>query len=113
MLKPAVLAVALCVCLLPTRTVAQNPQDNNNQLKEVQIAAGAFSMAEPIPAWVEPIAIPEATHVNPVVLRLSDTQYRIDDTPIVYVRRALIINDPASLTSAGQISIPFVPSTIN
>jgi lipoprotein NlpI len=108
MLKPAVLAVALCVCLLPTKTVAQNPQDNN-QLKEVQIAAGAFSMAEPTPNWVEPIAIPEANHVNPVVLRLSDTQYRIDDTPIVYVRRALIINDPASLTSAGQISIPFVP----
>src|SRR5262245_11660089 len=108
MLKPAVLAVALCSCFLPNSADAQNPQENI-QLKEVQIATGAFSLADPIPAWVELIAIPEASQIQSVVLRLADTQYFIDGVPIAYVRRALMINDAAALSSAGQIAIPFVP----
>jgi lipoprotein NlpI len=103
-----VLALVLCVCLLQSKAVGQTPQENV-QLKEVQIAAGAFSLADPIPAWVEPVAIPEASQAHPIVLRLADTQYLIDDTPIVYVRRALMVNDAALLTAAGQIAIPFVP----
>jgi lipoprotein NlpI len=108
MIKCAVLAIPLCVCLLPATARAQNLQENI-QLKEVQIAAGAVSLADPIPAWVELIAIPEASQVHSVVLRLADTQYLIEGTPIVYVRRALMINDAAALSSAGQISIAFVP----
>lgn len=107
-LKAPVLAVVLCVCLLLARAEAQTPQDNT-QLKEVQIAAGAFSLADPIPAWVEPVAIPDANQAHSVVLRLADNQYLIDDAPVIYVRRALMVNDAASLSSAGQISIPFVP----
>ena len=107
-LKAPVLAVVLCVCLLLARAEAQPPQDNA-QLKEVQIAAGAFSLADPIPSWVEPVAIPEANQTHPVVLRLADNQYLIDDAPVIYVRRALMVNDAASLSGAGQISIPFVP----
>jgi len=97
--------IALCVRFLLVTADAQD----NVQLKEVQIALGAFSLAEPVPAWVEPIAIPEAEQAHSLVLRLADTQYLIDGTPVVYVRRALMINDTASLSSAGQISIPFVP----
>jgi lipoprotein NlpI len=108
MVKPAVLAVMLCGCFLPGGADAQNPNENV-QLKEVHIATGAFSLADQIPAWVEPVAIPEVQQSSSVVLRLADTQYLIDGTPIVYVRRALMINDAASLSSAGQISIPFVP----
>jgi lipoprotein NlpI len=108
MLKAAALTVVLCVCLLAARADAQNLQDNT-QLKEVQIAAGAFSSADPIPAWVELVAIPESNQTHPVVLRLADTQYLIDGAPVVYVRRALMVNDAASLSSAGQIAIPFVP----
>ena len=107
-LKAPVLAVVLCVCLLLARAEAQPPQDNA-QLKEVQITAGAFSLADPIPSWVEPVAIPEANQTHPVVLRLADNQYLIDDAPVIYVRRALMVNDAASLSGAGQISIPFVP----
>ena len=107
-LKAAVLSVVLCVCFLLVRADAQNSQESA-QLKEVRIAAGAFSLSDPIPAWVEMIAIPEASQAYPVVLRLADTQYYIDGTPVVYVRRALLVNDAASLSSAGQISIPFVP----
>jgi Domain of Unknown Function with PDB structure (DUF3857)/Transglutaminase-like superfamily len=107
-LKVPVLAVVLCVCLVLARADAQTPQDNT-QLKEVQVTAGAFSLADPIPAWVETVAIPEASQAQLVVLRLADTQYLIDGAPVVYVRRALLVNDAASLSSAGQISIPFVP----
>src|SRR6516164_11063370 len=107
-LKSAVLSVVLCVCLLLVKADAQNSQESA-QLKEVRIAAGAFSLSDPIPAWVEMIAIPEASQAYPVVLRLADTQYLIDGTPVVYVRRALMVNDAASLSSAGQILIPFVP----
>src|SRR5262245_10151268 len=107
-LKAPGIAIALCVWLLLGRAAAQTGPDNN-QLKEVQIAAGAFSLADPIPTWVEPVAIPEASQAYPIVLRLADTQYLIDGTPIVYVRRALMVNDAASLTAAGQIAIPFVP----
>src|SRR5215475_12868634 len=108
MLKALLLAVLLCVCLLLAGADAQTPQDNT-QLKEVQIAAGAFSLPDPIPDWVEPVAIPEANQAHPVVLRLADNQYLINDAPVIYVRRALMVNDAASLSSAGQISIPFVP----
>ena len=107
-LKAPVLPIVLCVCLVLGKADAQNPQDNT-QLREVQIAAGAFSLTDPIPAWVETVAIPEASQGQPVVLRLADTQYLIDGAPVVYVRRALLVNDAASLSSAGQISIPFVP----
>src|SRR5262245_7054521 len=108
MLKAPGLAVALCLCLLPAGAEAQPAQDNS-QLKEVQIAAGAFSLGDPVPAWVEPVAIPEAGQAYPVVFRLADNQYLIDGAPVIYVRRALMVNDAASLSSAGQISIPFVP----
>ena len=104
MLKSAA-TITLCVCCLPFTTDAQE----NVQFKEVQIAVGAFSLAEPVPAWVEQIAIPEAGLAHSVVLRLADNQYLIDGTPVVYVRRALMVNDVASLSSAGQILIPFVP----
>ena len=106
MLKSAATTLALCICLLPSTATAQNMQEITN---EVQIATGAFSLADPIPAWVEPIAIPEASQIQSVVLRLADIQYLVDGTPIAYVRRALMINDAASLSSAGQIAIPFVP----
>jgi lipoprotein NlpI len=108
MLKSAVMTIALCVGLLPATVGAQNVKEDI-QLKEVQIAAGAFSLGDPIPAWVEPVPIPEANQAHPVVLRLADNQYLIDGAPVVYVRRALMVNDAASLSSAGQISIPFVP----
>src|SRR6185295_11559150 len=107
-LKARSLALALGVCLLLTRADAQ-PAPDNSQLKEVQVTAGAFSLGDPIPAWVEPVAIPDVSQVHPVVLRLADNQYLIDDVPVIYVRRALLVNDAASLSSAGQISIPFVP----
>src|SRR5262245_51260930 len=107
-LKVRGLAAIMCALLLLPSAEAQAPQDNS-QLKEVQIATGAFSLGDPIPAWVEPVAIPDVSQLHPIVLRLADNQYLIDGEPVIYVRRALMVNDAASLSSAGQISIPFVP----
>ncbi|HEU0063010.1 MAG TPA: hypothetical protein VFR19_24240, partial [Hyphomicrobiaceae bacterium] len=76
-LKARGLAVITCALLLLSSAEAQAPQDNN-QLKEVQVAAGAFSLGDPIPAWVEPVAIPDVSQVHPIVLRLADNQYLID-----------------------------------
>ena len=35
------------------------------------------------------------------MIRLLDTQFRVDQIPVVYVRRAMQINDASSLTAAG------------
>jgi lipoprotein NlpI/transglutaminase-like putative cysteine protease len=102
------LMAALIVCSLPNAGRAQDPA-GNSPFKEVSVAADAFSLGDPVPTWVEPVTIPEPGAVEPIVMRLADAQYLVDRTPVVYVRRAVMINDAASLTSAGQIAIPFVP----
>jgi lipoprotein NlpI len=102
------LAAALIVCWMSATGRAQGPA-GNIPLKEVSVAADAFSLGEPVPSWVEPVTVPEPGEMQPIVMRLADTQYLVDRTPVVYVRRAVMINDAASLTSAGQVAIPFVP----
>jgi transglutaminase-like putative cysteine protease len=78
--------------------------------KEVQIAATAFFQGDPVPPWVEPIAaIPDGNKSAPLVFRLVDTQFLVNETPVIYFRRAVTVNDSASLTAAGQVSIGFVP----
>ncbi len=84
-------------------------QSASANLKEVQLAEGAFTLGDPIPSWVEPVAIPQTGDLKPIVIRLADSQWLVDDTPVAHVHRAIMINDAASLSSAGQISIQFVP----
>jgi lipoprotein NlpI/transglutaminase-like putative cysteine protease len=81
----------------------------NTQFKEVQVASDVFSLGVGIPAWVAPLEMPEVTQSDRMVLRLFDTQYMADQTPVTFLRRALVINDAASLTAAGQIGIDFDP----
>jgi lipoprotein NlpI len=106
-LARAALAVSIAV-LVPSRGHAQSASPNT-PVKEVQIAANAFSSGDPIPSWVDPIAIPQVGRPQPAVIRLLDTQFLADRVPVRYVRQAIMINDAASLTSAGQVSIQFVP----
>jgi lipoprotein NlpI/transglutaminase-like putative cysteine protease len=103
----ALCAAYLVGAALPAPASAQNAADP--RVKEVQVEAKAFLVGHSAPEWIEPVAIPDAVGAYPVVLRLIDTQYRIDRTPSVYVRRATMINDAASLTKAGQVLIAFVP----
>ncbi len=111
-------AVLLFVCAAAAPGGAQSPAAQtpadaanaaNAPLKEVQIAANSFSLADPVPSWVEPVAVPEGNKSVPLFLRLVDTQLMINDAPAEYVHRAVMINDAAALNAAGQLSIGFVP----
>jgi lipoprotein NlpI len=105
----AAIVLLPAIGLLPGEGRAQGAAPGNVQFHEVQIAADAFSLGEPVPAWVIPSAIPDPAQAEPMLIRLADTQYYVDRAPIVYVRRAMTINDATSLSRAGQVSIPFVP----
>jgi lipoprotein NlpI/transglutaminase-like putative cysteine protease len=78
-------------------------------LKEVQLPPNSFTLAAPVPPWVTETQIPDSAATQPIVVRLSDTQYLVDATPVVFVRRATLINDTASLAAAGRLSISFAP----
>ncbi|MEA3173589.1 MAG: hypothetical protein QOF42_1000, partial [Gammaproteobacteria bacterium] len=84
-------------------------QNIDNQLKEIQLGANSFTLADPIPPWVESTTIPDVNKPQPIVIRLADTQYLVGQVPAVYVRRATFINDAASLTAVGRFSISFAP----
>lgn len=103
----AALPALLALCVLSAAASAQDTTDP--RLKEVQIESKSFLVGKPVPEWVEPVPIPESIERQPVVSRLVDTQYMLAKAPSVFVRRATAINDAASLTSAGQVLISFVP----
>jgi hypothetical protein len=105
--KLARAGLVLTGILATSGTSAQ--QNADNQLKEVQLGTNAFTLSDPAPSWVDPTPLPDATQPAPIVVRLADTQYLVNETPVVYIRRATLINDAASLTAAGRISISFAP----
>jgi len=78
-------------------------------MKEVQVAEEAFARGRPVPAWVEPVAIPESGRKGPVVLRLADTQFRVAPTPSTFVHRAMQSNDASTLKKIGEFPISFAP----
>jgi lipoprotein NlpI/transglutaminase-like putative cysteine protease len=102
----AALGSVLCVFVALASANGQNAPPN---LKEVQVADGSFSLGDPIPSWVETVAVPDAGEIKPIIVRLADTQWLVGDIPVVHVHRAIMVNDAASLTSAGQLSIQFNP----
>ncbi|WP_249124576.1 DUF3857 domain-containing protein [Bradyrhizobium manausense] len=88
---------------------AAAPQGPDSKLKEVQLDKTAFTLADPVPAWVDQLPLPQTTSPLPVVVRLADTQYQLARMQQMYVRRATLINDAGALTAAGRFSIPFAP----
>jgi len=106
------LAARTAVCLLIfalTIASSANAQNASEKLKEIALGADAFSLATPIPAWVEPAAIPASPRSDPLVIRLADTQWLVAANPVVHIHRAFTVNDSASLSKAGQLPISFVP----
>ena len=102
-----VLAVAIVASILGScEASAQRP---DNDLREVQLGPSAFTLADPVPSWVDQAPLPESNLSQPNVVRLADTQYLVDQVPVTFVRRATLINDAASLTAAGRFSISFAP----
>jgi lipoprotein NlpI/transglutaminase-like putative cysteine protease len=100
---------ALLIVVTATTGAAAQTAPQTPPLKEIQVGAGAFSLGEPPPSWVDAIAIPASSRTDSIVIRLADTQYLVAETPTVFVHRAVMVNDAASLTNAGQIPIVFVP----
>ncbi len=92
--------------LLSAAGAQQNPQ---NQFKDVQLAPDSFVVGAPLPAWIDPITVPNAGGSYPVIYRLSDTQILADKVPVVHTHWATQVNDTASLSSVGQFTIAFAP----
>jgi len=103
----AALALFLCWSILVPAQAQTNSE--NPPLKEVEIASNAFSLGDPVPSWVDPVAIPQVTANLPVVIRLADTQLLVASIPVNHSHRAVLVNDAASLSAVGQIAIAFVP----
>lgn len=78
-------------------------------MREVQVAAGTFSRGDRLPDWVDPAPIGPTELRRPVVIRLADTQFLAGDKPVVFVSRAIQVNDAARLGAVGQFPIFFVP----
>jgi hypothetical protein len=103
------LAAALALGLgLHAQCWAQTPGGVTG-FKEVQIGPDTFTIGNPVPAWVDAIPIPDPDKSEPVVVRLADTQFWVGTSPTFYSRRAIMTNDAASLSAAGQVAIVFVP----
>jgi lipoprotein NlpI/transglutaminase-like putative cysteine protease len=106
-LRGAIGALVYLLTLMPSAGAQTNL--GGSPVKEVQVAQDAFSLGDPVPSWVDPTAMPERGNAQPIFIRLADTQYLVARTPVTFVHRALTINDPGSLTAAGQLPISFVP----
>ena len=104
----AALFTLLYLCVMATNVEAQSPTPTA-PVREVQIPQTSFAIGEPVPGWVDPAPIPESTPTQALTFPLVDTQYMVGDEPVVYVRRAVKVNDPAALTQAGHIAVGFVP----
>lgn len=85
------------------------PSSTEGAVQDVQVGAAAFTKGGPIPAWVESVPIPVTTLTSPVVLRLADTQIRVEPASAHYVHRAIQVNDSGALGQIGQYAIDFVP----
>lgn len=88
---------------------ADTPGAQPPPMKEVQLTETAFSVGATLPSWVEQTPLPAADKSQPIVVRLADSQFLAGDAPEFFSRIAVQVNDTASLTSAGHISLPFVP----
>lgn len=81
----------------------------DNPVREIQVAAEAFSRGDALPAWVERTDIPTTSRTDPAVLRLWDSQFRAGSAPAFYVNRAIQVNDGSVLAAVGQLTLEFVP----
>lgn len=89
---------------------AQPDRGTQPEVKEIAIAAGAFSKRSELPDWVVPLAeIPPTQRSDAVVLQLAETQLLVSDRPATLIHRAVLVNEKGSLGSIGQFPINFNP----
>ena len=104
----AIFAIWVAVVCSSSHLIAQSVLPNQ-QMKQVQVQDGTFSIGDAPPAWVEAVALPPADTSHPLVLRLADTQFLVADVPVTYTHHALTINDASTLSDLSQLPIDFIP----
>jgi lipoprotein NlpI len=103
---------AAAIAPLPARAQEAQPTAAaaDPAIKEVQVAAEAFTRGTPMPDWAMPLVPPPPTQrTNPVVIRLAESQLLADGAQSVLVHRATQVNDKTSLGVIGQYPLHFVP----
>ena len=103
------MAVAIIVAM-PANAEPLAPLPSSPPLKEVDIGANAFSLADPVPDWVEEVPMPDADAAQQTSVLLADTQFHVAETPSAHIRRAVVVRDAASLGNVGQVALSFVPA---
>jgi transglutaminase-like putative cysteine protease/lipoprotein NlpI len=83
--------------------------DAGAQLREARVPADSFVRGAPLPTWVQRQAVPPSQRKDPVVMRLRDTQARIDANITHFVDRAIQVNVSSALGEIGQISLTYIP----
>lgn len=97
--------------ILSNNASGQSSAAGGGQLsvKEIDVAPETFSLGDAAPDWAEEVEMPSVNGIDETAFRLADSQFHVSDAPAVYVRRALIVKDVASLGAAGQLSFSFIP----
>ena len=104
------LVVAVLFLLAPLGfAAASTDAPSQPRWREIHLAEGAFARGDPIPRWVDPVALPPPLRGAPLHVRLADDHYLFGDTPVVFFSRALHVNDASALSDIGHLQIDFVP----
>ena len=101
---------AAIIMAMPASAEPLAPPPSGQPLKEVAIGASVFSLADPLPKWVEQVPLPDADAAQQTSVLLNDTQFYVAETPSAHIRRAVVVRDAASLGNVGQVALTFVPA---
>jgi lipoprotein NlpI len=92
-------------------STAQTPGGTQQDvLKEVKIAEGAFTKGGGIPTWADLLTVRSSTSTAPYVIVHADTHFLVADSPSLLVHRAHKVNDASVLRDAGQWPLYFNPT---
>lgn len=73
-----------------------------------QAGKAGWHRAAPLPGWIQPLAeIPRTERLDPVVLRLDETQALVGDQSAYLVNRAIQVNERSALPAIGQVSLSY------
>lgn len=104
--KLAVWLVLLWLSLGARLAWAQMPPG----MQETQVPAQAFVRGAPLPVWFKvEERLPVSSGTEPILTRLSQTHFRVDDGPRVVVQRAMQAKESGALPEIGQYPIIFHP----
>ncbi len=102
----------LCVVCAQAAPGAVTAHPADSPLAEIENAAAAFVRAAPVPAWADlatPPPVPAQDRHLSVVVRLWETQLRLEPAPVVLINRVLQVRQASGLAEIGQVPIEFHP----